>query len=98
MANIHSNINLICCGLSLATFPCFFQFHLKVKTLVKQSELQLSEILVSAVSTNLMAFLKCSTIRQRLLFPIFLNQKLVPHVSGEIAPSNSAKAPSSNSS
>ena len=69
-----------------------------MKTLVKQSELQLSEILVSAVSTDFMAFSKCSTIRQCLLFLFFLYQKLVPHVSGGIALSDSANAPSSNSS
>jgi hypothetical protein len=98
MANIRSNINLICCDFGLATFPCFFQFHLTVKILLKQPAQQLSEVLVSAVSTDFLAFCMCSTLRQRLPFPFFLNQKLVHHVSGGIAPPDSAKAPSSNSS
>jgi hypothetical protein len=98
MANIRSNINLICCDFGLATFSCFFQFHLTVKTLLKQPEQQLSEILVPAVNTDFLAFSMCSTLRQRLPFPFFLNQKLVPHVSVGIAPSDSAEVPSSNSS
>jgi hypothetical protein len=69
MANIRSNINLLCCEFGLATFPCFFQFHFKVKTLIKQPEQQAYEILVSAVGTDFLAFSMFSTLRQRLPFP-----------------------------